>query len=87
VGGYSARGIHMKLPICFPHEGDQIHKDAMVYRRLAPTDRLLALADLIASATTLLKESPRRDIGSRLQQVQEAEWRRIQKELFARHGR
>jgi len=75
------------MEIRFPPEGDQIYKDAEVYRRLAPTDRLVALADLIASGTTLLNQSPNREEGSRLRQAEEAEWRRIQKELFARHGR
>jgi hypothetical protein len=76
----------MELPIRFPQKGDEIYEDAVVYRRLAPTDRLLALMDLIASGTTLLKQSPHRDAGSRLQQAQEADWQRIQKELFARHA-
>jgi hypothetical protein len=76
----------MELPIRFPREGDKIYEEAVAYRRLAPTDRLLALADLIASAETLVKQSPHRDAGWRIQQAQEAEWRRIQKELFARHG-
>lgn len=77
----------MELLIRFPGEGDKIYEEAMAYRRLSPTDRLLALADLLASGMTLLKQSPHRDAGSRLQQAQEAEWRRFQKELFAHHGR
>jgi hypothetical protein len=77
----------MKLPTRFPGEGDKIYAEAVAYRRLAPTERLLALVDLIASGTTLLKQSLHRDAGASLQQAQEAEWRRIQKELFARHGR
>jgi len=77
----------MDLPIRFPCERDKIYEDAVAYRRLAPTDRLLLLIDLIASGTTLLKQSSKRDAGTRLQQAQEAEWRRVQRELFARHGR
>lgn len=76
----------MEFPIRFPSERDQIYKDAERYRRLAPTDRLLALADLIASGTALLRQSPHREEGSRLRQAEEEEWRRIQKELFAHHG-
>jgi len=77
----------MKLPIRFPREADTIYQEALAYRRLAPTARLLALVDLIASGMTLMCQSPHRDASRRLQQIQEAEWRRIQKELFARHGR
>lgn len=76
----------MELPIRFSREGDKIYENAMAYRLLAPTDRLLALANLIAFGTTFLEQSPHRDAGSRLQQAEEAEWRRVQKELFARHG-
>jgi len=76
----------MPLPIRFPPEGDKIYEAAVVYRRLTPTERLLALADLIASGMALLKQSPHREAGLRLHEAQEAEWRRIQKELFARHG-
>ena len=70
-----------------PVKGIRFMRTPRCSRRLTPTDRLLALVDLIASGTTLFKQSPHRDAGSRLQQAQEAEWRRIQKELFARHGR
>jgi len=77
----------MELLIRFPREADKIYQEAVVYRRLTPTDRLLALADLIASGITFLQRSPHRDAGSRLQEAQVVEWRRVQKELFARHGR
>jgi hypothetical protein len=77
----------MELPIRFPHEGDKIYEQAVSFRRRSPTDRLLALVDLIACGMTLLKESPQRDVALRLRRAQEAEWQRIQKELFARHAR
>jgi hypothetical protein len=77
----------MDLPVRFPRESDTIYQEALAYRRLAPTDRLLTLLDLIASGTTLMSQSPHRDAGRRLQQAHEAEWQRVQKELFARHAR
>lgn len=76
----------MKLPIRFPREEDTIFQEARAYRRLAPTDRLLTLLDLIQSGMTMMSQSPHRDASLRLQQAHEAEWRRLQKELFARHG-
>lgn len=75
-----------KLPLRFPNEADKIYEAALRYRRLSPTERFLAIVDLIASGATLLAASPRRDAAARLRQAQEEEWRRIQKELFARHG-
>ena len=77
----------MGLPIRFPPEGDRIYEESVAYRRLDSTERFLALADLMASGQSLLKQSAHRGAGSCLQQAQEAEWRRAQKELFARHGR
>jgi hypothetical protein len=70
----------------FPNEADKIYEAAQRYQRLPPTERFLALVDLIASGATLLAASPRRDAAARLRQDQEEEWRRIQKELFTRHG-
>ncbi|HEV3204205.1 MAG TPA: hypothetical protein VGY77_07475 [Gemmataceae bacterium] len=76
----------MNLPIQFPREADTIYEDARAYRSLPPTDRLLVIIDLIASGMTILAQSPQGNSGLSLQQAQEAEWQRIQRELFARHG-
>ena len=54
---------------------------------LSPQERVRAIFDLIASGMRLLETSPKRETGRRLQEAQEAEWQRIQKELFARHVR
>jgi len=73
-------------PVQFPDEADTIYPEAVAYRQLGPTDRLLAIIDLIASGVALLEHSPHRDAGARLREAQEAEWQRAQKELFARHA-
>jgi hypothetical protein len=75
------------LPIRFPAEADTIYQQAHAYRQLLPTERFLAIIDLIASGTTLLEHSPHREARQRLQAAHEAAWQRAQKELFARHGR
>jgi hypothetical protein len=75
----------MTLPISFPSEADKIHREVLRYRRLTPTERFLAIVDLIASGAALLEHSPHREAGQRLRQAQEAEWRRIHKEVFASH--
>jgi hypothetical protein len=72
--------------IHFPREADTIFEQAEAYRQLSPTDRLLAILDLIASGVALMNESPHPEVGQRLRQDQEAEWQRAQKELFKRHG-
>jgi hypothetical protein len=77
----------MAFPIRFPDEADVIYREAAAYRQLSPTDRLLAIIDLIASGVALLEHSPHRDASARLREVEEAEWQRAQEELFARHAR
>ncbi|MCI0456512.1 MAG: hypothetical protein L0Z62_05970 [Gemmataceae bacterium] len=76
----------MELPFRFPAEADTIYEQAAAYRRLTPTERLRVLLDLIASGMALLEHSPHRLAQQRLQEEHEAEWQRVQKELFARHG-
>ena len=77
----------MKHPIRFPREADTIYEQAEAFRRLSPTERLLAILDLIASGVTLMAQSPNAEAARHLREAQEAEWQRVQKELFARHGR
>ncbi|HKI31124.1 MAG TPA: hypothetical protein VKA46_04610 [Gemmataceae bacterium] len=77
----------MELPYRFPNEADVIRQEADAFRRLSPTERLRVILDLIASGMTLLEHSPQREAGRRLRDAQEAEWQRLQKELFARHAR
>jgi hypothetical protein len=76
----------MEPPIRFPREADKIYAEAVAYRRLSPSERFLALLDLIAAGEALMRQSPHREAARQLQAAQEAEWRRIQRELFTRHG-
>jgi hypothetical protein len=76
----------MKESIRFPREADTIYEQAEAFRRLSPTKRLLAILDLIASGVPLIAQSPNAEAGRRLREAQEAEWQRVQKELFARHA-
>jgi hypothetical protein len=75
------------LPIHFPAEADTIYQQAQAYRQLTPTERFLAIIDLIASGMTLLEHAPHPEARQRLQEAHEAAWQRAHKELFARHGR
>lgn len=76
----------MELPIRFPNEADQIFEEAEAFRRRSPTERFLAIVDLIASGESIMAHSPRRQEAIRLRQIQEDEWQRAHKELFARYG-
>lgn len=76
----------MQLPYRFPSEAEVIRQEAAAFRRLSPTERLMVILDLIASGVALMKHSPQREAARRLRDAQEAEWQRIQKELFARHA-
>ncbi len=76
----------MELPYRFPNEAEVIRRDAEAFRRLSSRERFLRLLDLIGSGVKLLEHSPQREAGRKLRLLQEAEWQRIQKELFARHG-
>ena len=77
----------MKLPIQFPSEADKIYEDAQSFRRLSPQERVRTIFDLIASGMHMLESSPKRETARRMREADEAEWQRIQKELFARHVR
>jgi hypothetical protein len=76
----------MTTTIRFPNEADKIRREAETFRRLSPSERLRVLGGLMASGMKLLANSPHREAGRRLRLEQEAEWQRIQKELFARHA-
>jgi hypothetical protein len=77
----------IELPVRFPSEVDKIYEEAQAFRRLSPEERVRTIFDLIASGMRMLETSPKRDAARRLQEASEAEWQRIQKELFARHVR
>ena len=74
------------LELHFPNEADKIREEAQAFRRLSPTERMLAILDLAASGERMMRDSPGRDTANRLRMEQEVEWRRAYRELFARHG-
>lgn len=76
----------MDLPITFPQEKDTIYREALAFRRLAPDQRFRAILEVIAFGAAMMKESPNQEAMLRLQRAHEAEWKKVQQELFARHG-
>jgi hypothetical protein len=79
--------VAVKVPIQFPPEADEIYEEAKEFRSLSSTERLDAILDLMASSMALMEHSPHREASLLLQEKDEEEWRKAQKELFARHGR
>jgi hypothetical protein len=78
--------MKIELPYRFPNAADQIHEEAEHFRRLSPTDRFLAIVDMMASAEVMLATSPHRQQMLKQCEAHEEQWRRFQQELFAQHG-
>jgi hypothetical protein len=76
----------MDLPIRFPPEREKIYQEALAFRRLSPDARFQTILEVIALGAAMMEESPLRETMWRLQQAHEEQWKKAQKELFARHG-
>lgn len=76
----------MDIPIEFPDEKKRVYDEAVAFRRLSPSDRVLAILELISLGASMMKESPHKEAIARLQETHEEAWQQAQKELFARHG-
>ena len=76
----------MDLPWKFPDPMDEARKRAAEFQRLSPDDRWREIAALMAFGLAMVRSSPHREAIERRMEEQEQEWRRVQKELFARHG-
>lgn len=70
----------------FPDDADKIREEARAFRRLSPTERILAILDLAASGARMMRDSPCRDAANRLRAEHEEQWRLAYRELFTRHG-
>jgi hypothetical protein len=78
--------MRAEFPIRFPNEADEIYREVQKFRQLSPGERLTAVIRHMASSDHLLSASPRRETALAQREADEAEWRRIQRELFGRHG-
>ncbi len=74
------------LPLRFPDACEEARARAREFRRLPPRKRLEHLLDVIETGMILIRESPKRQIMDQLFLKREAEWQRIQQELFV-HGK
>lgn len=76
----------MDLPFRFPDPLEDATKRAEQFQRLPQDERVRQLMDVIQTGMILVRESPNREAMERVFQQREAEWQRIQRECFARHG-
>ena len=76
----------MDLPLKFPDHHEEARKRAEEFQRLSPDERWREIAALMAFGLAMVRSSPQREAIERRMDEQEQEWRRVQKELFARHG-
>ena len=71
------------LPLRFPDPRAEAYARAQEFRRMSPEGRVEYLAGVIETGMTLIRQSPKRRIIDDLFARREAEWQRIQRELFA----
>ena len=76
----------MELPYRFPDSLEEAARRAEEFQRLPRDERLRQLMDVVETGLALLRYSTHRNTSDRLFQEREAQWQRIQQELFARHG-
>ena len=72
-------------PLRFPEARAEARARAEEFRRLAPGDRWREIAALMAFGLNMAHASPRRATVAQRWDAQEAEWRRLQKLVFAKH--
>jgi hypothetical protein len=77
----------MDLPWKFPDPQEEARKRAEEFRCLPPEERWREIAAMMAFGWRMVRSSPRRAEIERRMDEQERDWQRIQRELFARHGR
>ncbi len=75
------------LPLRFPDPREEAYARAQEFRRLTPDGRWQEIAALMEWGLNLARSSPRRESIEQRWQDQEAEWQRLQQELFVQYGK
>jgi hypothetical protein len=76
----------MQPSIKFPDPMEEAFRRAQEFQKLSPDERWRQITGLMALGWAMVRSSPRRKQIEERFAEQEAEWRRIQQELFARYG-
>jgi len=77
----------MNGAIQFPDSTNEACQRAKEFRRLSPDGRWKEITALMAWGLAMVRSSPRRAAIEQRWEAQEAEWQRIQRDLFARHAK
>jgi hypothetical protein len=76
----------MQIPIVFPDPLEEAYRRAQEFQRLSPDERWRQIIGMMALGWEMVRSSPRRKQIEERFAEHEAEWRRIQQELFARYS-
>ncbi len=75
------------LPLKFPRRADEAYARALEFRQLSAEDRWKQISELMELGMNMVRNSPRRAEIERRMDAQEAEWRRLQRELFSQYDK
>ncbi len=70
----------------FPNPMEEARQRGQEFQRLPANERVRQILDLVETGLSLVRQSPHRAKIEQLQEEHEAEWQRIQAELFRKHG-
>jgi hypothetical protein len=73
------------LPLRYPSSAQEVYARAEEFRRLSPQERFKQIAELMEIGMNMVRTSPRRAEIERRMEAEEAEWKRIQGELFKKY--
>jgi hypothetical protein len=74
------------LSLQFPNQARERYLRAQEFQRLSPEDRWRQIAELMEFGMNMVLSSPRRAEIEQRMEAQEAEWRRLQQEMFSKYG-
>jgi hypothetical protein len=74
------------LPLKFPNSAAEVYARAAEFRRLSPEERWKQIAELMEFGMNMVHSSPKRAEIERRMEAQEAEWKRLQQEVFSQYG-
>lgn len=75
----------MEPTLQIPDSQAVARRRGQAFQRLPPDQRFRELCDTIETGMILIRDSPHREAIDRLYREREAEWRRIQTELFRQY--
>ena len=76
----------MSAVLQFPNPMEEARRRAEEFQRKSADERWREIIAMMAFGLELVRTSPNREIALRLMDEDEAQWRRIQQELFTHYG-